>query len=332
MGKKPAELNFEEELNKLEKVIEASRTFFLAGHVNPDGDTIGCMLALGSVLKRLGKKVYLYSRDPAPDNLGFLRHVKSIKIARPPKGSFDAAILMECSTPERGGGDIKDVLKRVGTVVNIDHHKTSTAYGDVNVLDMHASSTAEIIYRLLYDMKVELNKTEATALYTGIVTDTGRFHFPATSPRTLDVAARLMQTGFKFSRINDLLYATKAFESLRVLGRALESLELLNGGRLAVMTLKHSDFEAFCARVEHSENVINYGTMIPGVRMSILFREDPERVNITFRSRGHADVSHLARQFGGGGHRNAAGCRMKATLAEAREKVLEAALPMLKPS
>ncbi len=332
MGKKPAELNFEEELNKLEKVIEASRTFFLAGHVNPDGDTIGCMLALGSVLKRLGKKVYLYSRDPVPDNLGFLRHVKSIKIARPPKGSFDAAILMECSTPERGGGDIKDVLKRVGTVVNIDHHKTSVAYGGVNVLDMHASSTAEIIYRLLYDMKVELNKTEATALYTGIVTDTGRFHFPATSPRTLDVAARLMQTGFKFSRINDLLYATKAFESLRILGRALESLELLNGGRLAVMTLKHSDFEAFGARVEHSENVINYGTMIPGVRMSILFREDPERVNITFRSRGHADVSHLARQFGGGGHRNAAGCRMKATLAEAREKVLEAALPMLKPS
>lgn len=312
--------DLEAEFKRLEELIARSETFFLAGHLNPDGDTIGSMLAIASVLKRLGKKVRLFSQDPVPENLRFLPHVRGIR-SRLPAGRFDAAILLECSVPSRGG-NLEPVLKRSGTVVNIDHHKTSEFYGDINIVETHSSSTAEIVYRLFYNMNVIVSRREAACLYTGIVTDTGRFHFPATSPRTLEVASRLLETGFKFSRINDLLYATKACESLKILGRALESLELKLGGKLAVLTLKLSDFKAFAARSEHSENVINYGMMPPGVKAAVMFREEADRVSVTFRSRGHLDVSLVAKAFGGGGHRNASGCRVRGTLAAAREKVL----------
>lgn len=314
--------DIEQEFKKLVEIIVTGRSFFLAGHLNPDGDTLGCMLAISSVLKRMGKKVYLFSSDPVPENLSFLPHASRIRIGRPPpKKRFDAAILLECSTPRRGG-DLSSVLKHARKVVNIDHHKTSELYGDVNIVEPHSSSTAEIIYQLFNSMSVRVNKTEAACLYVGIVTDTGRFHFPATSSRTLEVASRLLETGFKFSRINDMLYATKSLEALKVLGRALESLELVSGGRLAVMELRTSDFTDFGAGSEHTENVINYGMMVPGVEIAVLFREEPELLSVTFRSRGRADVSLLAKTFGGGGHKNASGCRMKAGMREARAKVL----------
>jgi len=322
MTKPMRTLDLETEFKRLEELIVSSETFFLAGHLNPDGDTIGSMLAIASVLKRMGKKVTLFSQDPIPENLRFLPQARSVR-SRLPKGKFDAAILLECSVPSRGGA-LEPVLKRAGKVVNIDHHKTSEFYGDINIVEPHSSSTAEIVYRLFHNMTVKVTRREATCLYTGMVTDTGRFHFPATSPRTLEIASRLLETGFKFSRINDLLYATKACESLKILGRALESLELKYGGKLAVLTLKVKDFKDFDARSEHSENVINYGMMPPGVKAAVMFREESERISVTFRSRGHLDVSLVAKSFGGGGHRNASGCRMKATLDVARAKVFAA--------
>jgi len=322
--------DLEREFKKLKKILVTGKSFFLAGHLNPDGDTLGSMLAISSVLKRLGKKVYLFSTDPVPENLSFLPHAKTIKIGRlPPKKRFDAAILLECSTPTRGG-DLSTILKHAGKVVNIDHHKTSEFYGDVNIVESHSSSTAEIVYRLFYSMKVHVTKTEAACLYVGIVTDTGRFHFPATSPRTLEVASRLLETGFKFSRINDLLYATKSCLALKVLGRGLESLEIMGGGRLAVISLKASDFTDFGASPEHTENVINYGMMVPGVKVAVLFRQEADRLSVTFRSRGHFDVSLLAKTFGGGGHKNASGCKLKAGMKEGREKVLAGIAKILK--
>ena len=318
----------EKQLRALEEVIERSRTFFLAGHLNPDGDTIGSMLSIASVLRRLGKKVFLFSQDPYPENLAFLPQIKSIRIARVPKKKFDAAILLECSNPSRAG-DVVSALKRSGTVVNIDHHRTSQFYGDVNIVEPTASSTAEIVYRLFYNMDVKVTKREAICLYTGIVTDTGRFHFPATSPRTLEIASRLLETGFNFSKINDLLYATRSCLSLKILGRALESLEITGSGKLAVMSLKNSDFTFFGALPQHAESVINYGMMVPGVKAAVLLREGPDKINATFRSRGRLDVSAVAKALGGGGHMHAAGCRLHEPYGTAREKVLRLLLKML---
>lgn len=316
-------LDLESEFKELEDLILSpdTKTFFLAGHLNPDGDTIGSMLAIWSVLKRLHKKSFLFSQDPVPQNLNFLPNTCHIS-SKLPKRSFDAAILLECSTPSRGG-NLDPVLKKCKTVVNIDHHKTSEFYGDINIVETHSSSTAEIVYRLLYNMNVDISRMEATYLYTGIVTDTGRFHFPATSPRTLEVASRLLATGFKFSRINDFIYSTKAKEHLKILGRAMESMEFKSDGKLAVITVTLKDFEDFKASPEHTENVINYGLMPHGVKAAVMFREEPDKVNVTFRSRGILDVSLVAKHFGGGGHKNASGCKIQGKLGDIKKQVVD---------
>ncbi|OGS49644.1 MAG: hypothetical protein A3J79_13175 [Elusimicrobia bacterium RIFOXYB2_FULL_62_6] len=320
--------DIERELKKLESVIAEGKSFFLAGHVNPDGDTIGSMLAFSSVLRRLGKQVYLFSNDPVPENLGFLPNSRTIRTGRLPQGrKFDAAILLECSTPGRGG-DIAAALKASRKVVNIDHHKTSVLYGDVNIVEPHSSSTAEIVHRLFYNMGVKITKAEAACLYVGIVTDTGRFHFPATSPRTLETASRLLETGFNFSRINDFLYSTKSYPALRILGRTLESLELLAGGRLAFMTLTAKDFADCKASAQHTENAINFGMMPPGVKAAALFRADGDLLGVTFRSKG-LDVSALAHDLGGGGHRHAAGCKLELGMEEAKKIVRAGMMKLL---
>ncbi|MEW5951528.1 MAG: bifunctional oligoribonuclease/PAP phosphatase NrnA [Elusimicrobiota bacterium] len=328
--KSPRLPKIEEEFEKLKETVLSGDNFILAPHLNPDGDAIGSMLAFYSLLKRLGKKVFLFSQDPIPSNLFFLDGIKKIKRVLPsriPKNC--TAVLFECSVPKRAG-DIEKFLAECSKVVNIDHHKTAQLYGDINILDGSSSSTAEIIYRFFYDIKLKINKNEAACLYTGIVTDTGRFHFPATSPRTHEIAALLLQEKFDFSKINDIIYATKPYPSLKLLGRALESLKLLNKGKIAVMTLKLSDFKEFSARAEHTENIINYAMMIPGVKACVLFKEEETRVTATFRSKDEIDVSKVASFFGGGGHKNASGCKLPLPLETAEKKIISSLLEIFK--
>ncbi len=312
----------EEEFEKLREVILSYEKFFLAPHLNPDGDAIGSMLAFYSLLNRLGKKVYLFSQDSIPSNLFFLKDIKKIKRSIPEHiEEKTVLVLFECSVPKRAG-DIEKVLKDASRIVNIDHHKTAELYGDINILDFSSSSTAEIIYRFFYHIKLKILKKEAASLYTGIVTDTGRFHFPITSPRTHEIAARLIEEGFDASKINDIIYATKPYESLKMLGRALESLTLLKKNKVAIMTLKLEDFSHFKASSEHTENIINYGMMIKNVKVCVLFKEENDKVAVTFRSKGDIDVSKIAAVFSGGGHKNASGCKLAIPLEEAKEKVL----------
>ncbi|MBU2530843.1 MAG: bifunctional oligoribonuclease/PAP phosphatase NrnA [Elusimicrobia bacterium] len=312
----------EKEFRKIQKLILKHKSFFLAGHVNPDGDTLGSMLALSSVLKRMGKKVYMFSNDPIPENLSFLPKVKTIKIGKIPKTVYDVMILLESSTPKRAG-DLKNMHKKVKVLINIDHHKTSQKFGDINIIDGTYASTAGIIYRLFYSMKVKITKSEAICLYTGIVTDTGRFHYPATNSRTHEVVARLLQTGFNFSRINDLLFSTKSYRALKLLGKALSSMELAFSDKAAFLRLTNNDFKETNASSEHAESVINHGMMIPGVKISVLFRQEANQVSITFRSKGNFDVSALAKKLGGGGHKHAAGCKSNLSLDVIEKKVRE---------
>lgn len=310
----------EKQFRDLKKILIENSTFFLAGHLNPDGDTIGSMLAFNSFLKKLGKNIYLFSQDPVPENLSFMPSIYLIKNHLPKVKKIDVSILLECSTPERAG-NIKEILDKTDYIVNIDHHKTAQAYGDINILDFNSSSTAEIVYRFFYHTGYKINKLEASHLYVGIVTDTGRFHFPSTTPQTLDISARLLETGFNFSRINDILFSTKSYQSLKMLGRAIESLEILKK-KVAVITLYRKDFEEYKANNEHTENIINYGMMIPGIKVSVLFREEKDKIGVTFRSKGNIDVSKIAKKFNGGGHKNASGCRIYESLDKAKEKVL----------
>ncbi|HOX22865.1 MAG TPA: bifunctional oligoribonuclease/PAP phosphatase NrnA [Elusimicrobiales bacterium] len=308
---------------QIARLLRKSRNCFIAVHQSPDGDTLGCALALYSVLRRMGKKALVFSSDPIPPSLSFLPNVQKVVLREPPERRFDTVVMMECSTPARAG-NVCDVLAKAGTIINIDHHRTFTPYGTVNYVDKDASSTSEMLYGVFIAMKIRLTKREAACLYAGLATDTGRFHYPVTSPRTHEVAAGLLRAGAPAAKINKLVYDVAPLPALKVLGLTLTNLKLIHGGKTAVSELRLKDMKAVGAVASDAEGVVNRGLMVPGVQVSVLFREDAGRINVNFRSTGRVDVSALARSFGGGGHKNASGCKMRLPLAKCRRLVLGA--------
>jgi bifunctional oligoribonuclease and PAP phosphatase NrnA len=305
------------------KTLKSAKSVFIVAHLNPDGDTIGAMLTLGSVLLKMKKRVYMYSQDEIPKNLRFLKLVRKVHEGKLPKDkNFDAAVLMECSTPSRGG-NVKEVLANTKTVVNIDHHKTAKNYGHINIVELKVSSVSELMFYLFQEMNVKLTPEEATGLYVGIAIDTGRFHYASASPRTMEITSRLLSYGAKAPEANTHLYATKEFPALKILGTALDKLKLLHNGKTAVTEIRKSDMKKAGALRQHLENIINYGLMVPGVKVSLIFREEGDHVAANFRSKGNFDVSKIAQKFGGGGHRNAAGAKLKKPIKEVRKNILK---------
>lgn len=305
--------NREESLRAVWKAIRAGKKFFIAGHLNPDGDSLGCTLTMTSLLERLGKTVYAYA-DPAVGNdLKFLPNLEKIHVGvLPANPDFDTVILLECSDRQRGG-DLESVLKPAKTLVNIDHHLVSDAYGHVNHIDSVASSTAEIIFQL-FEASGEDNllppPDEATCLYTGLVTDTGRFVHSNTTAEAMRVGSALVALGADVNKINQVIYFTKSYIELKLLGRALEKMEMRFDNKYSQIILTRRDFETFGATPAQTQGIVSQPTMIPGVEVSALIKEEPDKVSVNLRSRGSADVSRIAQLFGGGGHARAAGFKV----------------------
>ncbi len=294
------------------QALHAGKKFFIAGHLNPDGDSLGCTLAMTSLLTRMGKKVYAYAAPAIGQDLQFLPGIEKIHVGKLPKKiDFDTVILLECSDKKRGG-ELDLVLNQARTLVNIDHHLVSEAYGNVNHIDSGASSTAEIIFQLFEESGGEFLPTpeESTCLYTGVVTDTGRFVHSNTTAEALRVASALVALGADITTINQVIYFTKPYIELKLQGRALEKMQLRLDNKYSEIILTRRDFEAFGATPAQTQGIVSQPTMIPGVEISALIKEEPDKVSVNLRSRGAADVSKLAQYFGGGGHARAAGFKV----------------------
>ena len=304
--------NREESLRRVWQAIEKGNKFFVAGHLNPDGDSLGCTLTVTSLLERLGKQVYAYASPAIGADLKFLPNLEKIHVGVLPENpDFDTVILLECSDRQRGG-DLENILSQAKTLVNIDHHLVSEAYGDVNHIDSGASSTAEIIFQLFEASDDMLLPTpdEATCLYTGVVTDTGRFVHSNTTPEALRVASALVALGADIAQINQVIYFTKSYIELKLLGRALEKMQMRFDNKYSQIILTKRDFETFGATPAQTQGIVSQPTMIPGVEVSALIKEEPDKVSVNLRSRGSVDVSKIAQTFGGGGHARAAGFKV----------------------
>ena len=294
------------------QAIHKGKRFFIAGHLNPDGDSLGCTLAMTSLLERMGKTVYAYASPAIGADLQFLPGISKIHVdTLPQTNDFDTVILLECSDRKRGG-ELDALLTSARTLINIDHHLVSDAYGDVNHIDSGASSTAEIIFQLFEESNNEFipTKDEATALYTGVVTDTGRFVHSNTTAEALRVASALVALGADIAKINQVIYFTKPYIELKLQGRALEKMQLRFDNKYSEIILTHRDFETFGATPAQTQGIVSQPTMIPGVEISALIKEEPDKVSVNLRSRGAADVSQIAQTFGGGGHARAAGFKI----------------------
>jgi bifunctional oligoribonuclease and PAP phosphatase NrnA len=312
-----------ESLSRIKEIIQKSKTFFIAGHIKPDGDTIGTALALESLLKRMGKKAEIFSREPVPEYFNFLDGARKIKVTDKVKREFDCAIILECVNTERMGDIIS--LDQAAYVINIDHHAHFNNFGNVNYVEPAASSSAEQVFNLFRYLDLGITAHEAEALYVGLVTDTGKFQQNNTTAPSFEMAQALVEAGVHPSKIYEKIYACKTQSSLKLLGFSLNTLKVTPSGLVSYMEIKQSMYHRAKSDITETEEIVNYAMMIPGVIVGMLIRETetPGLVKISFRSRSSFDVNKTAQHFGGGGHKNAAGCSIKGTLKQAEQAVLK---------
>ncbi len=293
----------------------------MLGHVYPDADVLGTLLAAGLALEKAGWSVVYGGPHPAPASLDFLPGVE--RYARLPKieGRFDLTLLTDCPNPARTEGLIDQARVASGTVVNIDHHPDNRRYGHVNWVDPTAAATGELVYALLAAMPVEITADIATNLFTAVHTDTGSFRYSNVTPATFRIASDLTAAGAEPAVVSNALYERRPADALHHLGRALSLVQVSADGRVAWLSLPEGTVpESFV----ESEELVNYPRSLATVRVACFLREVGGTVKVSLRGKGDVDVQAIAARFGGGGHVNAAGCTIAAPLDEATRQVLAA--------
>ena len=294
--------------------------FVVVSHARPDGDAVGSILAMESLLRHMGKIVDMVMADAVPAVYRTLPGAERIRQAGAVHaGNYDSAIILECDSTQRTGVEGLDGL----FIINIDHHRTGRAYGTLNWIDPDASAVAVMVYELALTAGVAITPAMATCLYTALMTDTGSFTYPGTSADTFTLAHALIDLGAKADSVaRDVLYSVPAAR-IRLLGVALSRLQI--HGPIAWTYITQNDLNGLSATDEDSEGTVNYLISIADVQAAAFLREiggDPQQFRTSLRSKSSVDVSHVASLLGGGGHRNAAGCTLPGPLDSAISCVL----------
>jgi bifunctional oligoribonuclease and PAP phosphatase NrnA len=317
----PQTTTIEADLAKAADAIRSGERFLVTTHENPDGDALGSMLAMKLALDQLGKDgvMYLAGDAPLPGEYGFMP-LDALMRRLPEDVSERVLLAVDCANESRLGPD-PEVLQQAPLVVDIDHHHDNTRFGDVNLIDAKASSTGELLRDLFEELDVELTPAIAEALYIALVTDTGRFQYTNTTPKSLRLAAELVEAGADLHRIFQGVYESVQFAKLKLLARALERAQVYEGGRLVVSYLLRNDFSEVGAAEPYSEGIIDYLRAVEGAEMAVLIREPPRAAGplrrVSLRaSHDELDVSAIARKSNGGGHRQAAGFSSEASIEE----------------
>jgi phosphoesterase RecJ-like protein len=300
---------------ELDHVVEELRVadkFLLTTHENPDGDALGSLLGMHWVLTQLGKDSLMYlSPDEFPLPHEY-RDMESKEIVGAPPADMDerVAVFLDCGNIDRMPVDF---LQREGIhILNIDHHHDNTCFGTANLVDPGASCTAEIVWRLSKELGAELTPEIAGALYVGLITDTGRFMYENTTPEAHQMAAELIEAGVEPHRVYSRIYESLPFTRMKLLARALASVERFDDGRITRMYVTAADFEETGALENDSEGIVDHARAVEGTAVALLIRDltgdRAGKRKVSLRATdGRVDVSEIARSLGGGGHRQAAG-------------------------
>jgi len=316
---------FAKEFAEIAALIGTRRRCLLFGHIDPDGDCIGSMLALAAFLRERGKEVACFTPGDMAEIYLDLPLVKLFMREEDlPSFKPDMVFALDSPTTARTA-DL--VMHGNGVpVVNIDHHPTNERYGDINVVDERASAAAILVYRFLASIAPERITPEiADYLYLGVLMDTGGFRFRNTNAEALATAARFVELGARAHELaHDFIYVKK-LSTLKLLARALDDLEVHGDGRIAAMHISRGMLAATGAAMSDTEGFVDYAASIDDVELAALFREIGEsEIRVSLRSRNDYDVAALAEKFGGGGHRNAAGLTIHKDLATAKALIVNA--------
>ena len=314
--------------------LSRCKRVLLTTHIRPDGDALGSTAALAMGLKQQGIDAEILLLSHLPTKYAFIYKDYGLVYHDAETGwpagltldAFDAFVSVDTGTWSQLPGLKEKVLAFKKPRLVIDHHLTQEDWADVKLVVKEASAASEIVGELLTLWEVKIDERIATALYLGLVSDTGWFQFSNTRPYTLRLAALLMEAGVNTDRLYQLLYQNERKERVTLQARALGKLELLLDGRLAVMRVGKEDFDETRANVPDTENLINLPLQIATVQVSILLTEprDFGPVRVSLRSKGQVDVSKFAEQFGGGGHARASGLKVDGDFQAAHDKVVAA--------
>jgi phosphoesterase RecJ-like protein len=311
--------------------------FLVVTHENPDGDALGSLLATTLALRGLGKDVemYLGGSGSLPREYAFMQ-LDGLRRDLPADLEQRVLVAVDCAKADRIGPDPEPV-ERASLVLDIDHHHDNTRFGDLNLIVADASSTGEVLRDVIRELDIELTPELAEPLYIALVTDTGRFQYTNTTPKALRLAAELVEAGADVHQVFQQVYESVEFAKLKLLARALDRARVLEGGLIVVSHLVRTDFSDVGAAEPYSEGIIDYLRAVEGAEMAVLIRESPRddgpmhRISLR-ASIDELDVSAIARMFGGGGHRQAAGFSSDAPIDEITELVRQGFLAQRAPA
>ncbi|RPJ50716.1 MAG: bifunctional oligoribonuclease/PAP phosphatase NrnA [Acidobacteria bacterium] len=306
-------------MQEILKFIRDHREFAITAHARPDGDSLGSELALATALKQLGKKVEIVNADPHPQAYSQLPGIEHIRRDNRLRGKYDAVFVLETNELARTGLTGLDQH----FIINIDHHRNTLPFGNLNFVDAKAAAVGEIIFELIRQLGVTITPDIATNLYVAILTDTGSFQFSNTTAHTFRVAEELVLAGAKPADIAQSVYMSHPKSKLRLLSRVLETLEVHPSEKIAWVLLTQEMLKETGANATETEGLVNYPLSLDGVVAVAFFREEgSNRYRVSLRSKNNYDVASAAEYFGGGGHTNAAGLWVDGTFEEVRDKVI----------
>ncbi len=298
-------------------------SFVVCAHLNPDGDAIGSTLALCRALRALAKKAHAFNGDPAPDNCLFLPGAAGMARDASSLPEVEAVIMLDSGDPDRAGPEMEALISRL-PCLNLDHHGTNSMYGSVNWVEGHAGSTGEMVVSLLRELGAPVDPEAAICLYTAIMTDTGSFQFGNTSPETLRAAADMIEAGARPEAAAEGYYKSRPVSHLFLTARCLSTLHFDESLRKGEAILTTEMFEETGTDGSAAEGIINMILDTRTGEVAALYRQTgPDSWKVSLRSKGDLDVASVARSFGGGGHKNAAGCSIKGNLEDVRRRVNE---------
>lgn len=305
-------------LDNILEEIKKAETIVILTHENPDGDAIGSSLAMYMALKEMGKNPDLIIPE-LPRVYNFMPCADEIK--KEGKEEYDLAIAVDSATIKMLNG-FSNYFEEAKVKIVIDHHGTNTMYGDINFVNPDAPACAQVLINIIEYMGVEISKDIGTCILTGIITDTGGFQYQSTTAETFEFASGLLNKGVNVSDIYKRVMNTKSRANFELRKRAIDRMEFLEDGKIAITYITEKDMEEVNAESGDHEGIVEEGRAIEGVEVSIFIRETSKGFRASLRSNDYVNVSDVCMMFGGGGHFHAAGCTIAQSLEQVKEKMI----------
>jgi phosphoesterase RecJ-like protein len=311
-------------INEIITAINEGQSFLITAHVRLDGDALGSELALYLMLRELGKNVVVYNQDHTPERYRFLPAAQNIVHDINNIEQYDVGIILDCSELARVGDEAESIGK-IKKLINVDHHVSNNGFCSLKMLDAQASSTGELLFRLMREMRVNMSRDICTNLYAAIITDTGNFRYSSTRKETFWAAGDLVENGADPQWISEYIYENDSPARLKLLAKALETLSLDLKNKVGSLVVTQKALQETGASWELTEGFVDIPRTVRGIEVSVLYTQRGDNnFKLSLRSKADVNVEKVAKKFGGGGHVHASACWMKGDIESIKSQIIKA--------